>query len=445
MNIFEKEPPNNLEAERLVIGSMLLGNKDSIVTSLSMLKPDDFYSPTHEQIFMAIKTLFTKNYSINLVSVFEYLQKKDILEEIGGYGYLSDLCGFGSIAAIESNCFIVLSNAQRRALFRSCIEIAQACFNEPEISVLIDDSEKKILEIGKNRFIKGIEHIKETVLEFQKNTKSRKNDINFIDNNIVKTNIKTLDSMMKPTRSDLIVIAGRPAMGKSSLLLEIARNICVIDKKPVVLFTPEMTKYQVIKRLISLNSDISSYKMAEGFLNSTEWETFDNTIELLSSENIPFFIDDTTNLTISEMRAKLRKLTQKYGEIGAVITDYLGMIKFEGNQAKTKADQISETALGCKNLAKEFNTVHYLGCQLSREVEKVQSKRPSLSHLKESGGIEENANKVILLYRDQYYNKDTKDIGIAELDLAKHREGPTTISKMFFNADLTKFQDLEFI
>ena len=443
MNIFEKEPPNNIEAERLVIGSMILGNKDSIVTAISMLTSSDFYSPTHEQIFNAIKTLFTKNYQINLVSVYEYLQKKDILEEIGGYVYLSDLCGFGSIASIEDNCQIVLSNAQRRALFRSCIEIAQACFNQPEISVLIDDAEKKVLEIGNNRFVKGIEHIKDSVLEFKETIKSKRANQGFIDSNIVRTNIKTLDNMMEPTRSDLIVIAGRPGSGKSSLLLEIARNICLKDKKPVVLFTPEMTRNQVIKRLVALDSNISSYKISDGFLNSSEWQSFDNTIELLSNSEIPFFIDDSSNITISEMRAKLRKLTQKYGEIGAIVTDYLGMIKFDGNQSKTKADQVSETALGCKVLAKEFNTVHYLGSQLSREVEKRQNKRPQLSDLKESGGIEENANKVILIYRDEYYNKDSNDRGIAELDLAKHREGATVNVKMFFNAELTKFQDLE--
>lgn len=442
MNVFEKEPPHNFEAERLVIGTMMLGNKDSIITAISLLKSNDFYSPNHEYIFDTIKNLFINNQVINLVSVYEYLQKKDILEDIGGYEYLSDLCGFGSLSAIENNCLIVISNAQRRALFKASIEIAQSCFNEPEIAVLIDISEKKILEVGKNRFIKGIEHIKNTVLEFKENIKSKKNDSNYVDKNIVKTNIRTLDGIMKPSKTDLIVIAGRPAMGKSSLLLEIARNICLKDKKPVVLFTPEMSKHQVIQRLVSLNSDISSYKMNDGFLNANEWQSFDNTIELLSSDDIPFFIDDTTEITISEMRAKLRKFIQKYGEIGAIFTDYLGMIKPEGVLG-TKADQVSQTTLSCKNLAKEFNTVHYLGSQLSRGVEARQNKRPLLSDLKESGGIEEHSNKVILLYRDEYYNKDSNETGIAELDLAKHREGATVTAKMFFNADLTKFQDLE--
>lgn len=439
-DLLEKGQPNSLESEKAVLSAMITSN-DSILQAISILKATDFYNPYNQQVFEIIVKMFQKNITIDMYALFEVLEKKQLINKDEGLTDLIDLVDSGLGTNIDSSIKIVLANSQRRKLINHSLEIIKDCYFNADIDSLLDDSEKKILSVGQSRFVKGIEHIKETVIDYSNTIKAKKDDSNFIDKKVVKTNLKTLDNNFKASKSDLIVIAGRPGMGKSSIMLEIARSICVNDKKPVVFFTPEMSKDQVVEKLIALNTNIATQRLESGFLTNQQWDILNNSIEILSSDDIPFFIDDSPYITINEMRAKLRKFIQKYGEVGAVFTDYLQMLKSE--VLGTKAEQISQLALGCKNLAKEFNTVHFLGSQLSRSVEARQDKRPMLSDLKESGGIEENANKVILLYRDEYYKSDTNDLGIAELNLAKHREGPTGIMKMFFESTTTKFQDLE--
>ncbi len=439
-DLLEKGQPNSLESEKAVLSAMITST-DSILQSISILKATDFYNPYNQQVFEIIAKMFQKNITIDMYTLFEVLEKKGLINKDEGLTDLIDLVDSGLGTNIDSSIKIVLANSQRRKLINYSLEIIKDCYFETDIDDLLDNSEKKILSVGQSRFVKGIEHIKETVIDYSNTIKAKKDDPNFNDKKVVRTNIKTLDNSFKASKSDLIVVAGRPGMGKSSLLLEIARSICLNDKRPVVFFTPEMSKDQVVEKLIALNTNIATQRLGNGFLTTQQWDILNNSIEILSSDDVPFFIDDSPYITINEMRSKLRKFIQKYGEVGAVFTDYLQMLK--SDLQATKAEQISQLALGCKNLAKEFNTVHYLGSQLSRSVEARQDKRPMLSDLKESGGIEENANKVILLYRDEYYKSDTNDLGIAELNLAKHREGPTGIMRMFFESTTTKFQDLE--
>jgi len=439
-DLLEKGQPNSLESEKAVLSAMITST-DSILQAISILKATDFYNPYNQQVFEIIAKMFQKNITIDMYTLFEVLEKKGLINKDEGLTDLVDLVDAGLGTNIDSSIKIVLANAQRRKLINYSLEIIKDCYFETDIDDLLDSSEKKILSVGQSRFVKGIEHIKETVINYSNTIKAKKEDPSFTDKKVVRTNLKTLDNNFKASKSDLIVVAGRPGMGKSSLLLEIARSICLNDKKPVVFFTPEMSKDQVVEKLIALNTNIATQRLGNGFLTTQQWDILNNSIEILSSDDVPFFIDDSPYITINEMRSKLRKFIQKYGEVGAVFTDYLQMLK--SDLQATKAEQISQLALGCKNLAKEFNTVHYLGSQLSRSVEARQDKRPMLSDLKESGGIEENANKVILLYRDEYYKSDTNDLGIAELNLAKHREGPTGIMRMFFESTTTKFQDLE--
>lgn len=439
-DLLEKGQPNSLESEKAVLSAMITST-DSILQSISILKATDFYNPYNQQVFEIIAKMFQKNITIDMYTLFEVLEKKGLINKDEGLTDLIDLVDSGLGTNIDSSIKIVLANSQRRKLINHSLEIIKDCYFETDIDDLLDNSEKKILSVGQSRFVKGIEHIKETVISYSNTITAKKEDPSFTDKKVVRTNLKTLDNNFKASKSDLIVVAGRPGMGKSSLLLEIARSICLNDKKPVVFFTPEMSKDQVVEKLIALNTNIATQRLGNGFLTTQQWDILNNSIEILSSDDVPFFIDDSPYITINEMRSKLRKFIQKYGEVGAVFTDYLQMLK--SDLQATKAEQISQLALGCKNLAKEFNTVHYLGSQLSRSVEARQDKRPMLSDLKESGGIEENANKVILLYRDEYYKSDTNDLGIAELNLAKHREGPTGIMRMFFESTTTKFQDLE--
>lgn len=439
-DLLEKGQPNSLESEKAVLSAMITST-DSILQSISILKATDFYNPYNQQVFEIIAKMFQKNITIDMYTLFEVLEKKGLINKDEGLTDLIDLVDSGLGTNIDSSIKIVLANSQRRKLINYSLEIIKDCYFETDIDDLLDNSEKKILSVGQSRFVKGIEHIKETVISYSNTITAKKEDPSFTDKKVVRTNIKTLDNSFKASKSDLIVVAGRPGMGKSSLLLEIARSICLNDKRPVVFFTPEMSKDQVVEKLIALNTNIATQRLGNGFLTTQQWDILNNSIEILSSDDVPFFIDDSPYITINEMRSKLRKFIQKYGEVGAVFTDYLQMLK--SDLQATKAEQISQLALGCKNLAKEFNTVHYLGSQLSRSVEARQDKRPMLSDLKESGGIEENANKVILLYRDEYYKSDTNDLGIAELNLAKHREGPTGIMRMFFESTTTKFQDLE--
>lgn len=439
-DLLEKGQPNSLESEKAVLSAMITST-DSILQSISILKATDFYNPYNQQVFEIIAKMFQKNITIDMYTLFEVLEKKGLINKDEGLTDLIDLVDSGLGTNIDSSIKIVLANSQRRKLINHSLEIIKDCYFETDIDDLLDNSEKKILSVGQSRFVKGIEHIKETVISYSNTITAKKEDPSFTDKKVVRTNLKTLDNNFKASKSDLIVVAGRPGMGKSSLLLEIARSICLNDKKTVVFFTPEMSKDQVVEKLIALNTNIATQRLGNGFLTTQQWDILNNSIEILSSDDVPFFIDDSPYITINEMRSKLRKFIQKYGEVGAVFTDYLQMLK--SDLQATKAEQISQLALGCKNLAKEFNTVHYLGSQLSRSVEARQDKRPMLSDLKESGGIEENANKVILLYRDEYYKSDTNDLGIAELNLAKHREGPTGIMRMFFESTTTKFQDLE--
>lgn len=442
--LIEKVSPHNVRAEQLTLGAMIL-SKSSIISAMSTLKKDDFYVPSHQDIFESIKVVHFKNLPVDIVTLMEYLEKSNMLETVGGMDYLVELSE--SIVTLETNSYyfnIVLENSQRRELIKVCKETISNCYMQPDFNIVLDNAEKKVLAIGAKRFNKGLIEIKGLVKVQYELTERIKNGEKVDLIPCVYSNITALDSIMKPQRTDLIVIGGRPGMGKSSILLEIARSTAKNSKLPVIIFSPEMSKEQVVSKILTLESGVSSYRLESGFTTDTQWLSYVDACSLFMYKDIPIYIDDSTNITPNEMRSKIRSIMQQHKELGCIVTDFLQKLK-PNQQLRSKAEEISDIALECKNIAKEFNVPHYLGSQLSRKVEERQDKRPLMSDLKESGGIEENANKIVLLYRDSFYNKDTNDSLVAEIDLAKHREGPTQKIKMHFDAETTKFSSLEII
>lgn len=440
MPIADRLPPQNIDAEQAVLGAMLI-KKEAIAEVSQMLKPDDFYRDNHKTIFNAILALFNRNEPADIVTVTNYLDKENKLDQVGGITFVTALANTVSPAAnVIYHANIVREKADLRHLINTATQIASMAYEEADdVTKVLDQSEKMIMEVASRQNVSAFTPIKDIILEtFDKiNTiYESKGGLTGIPSGFV--DLDALTSGLQP--SDLILVAARPSMGKTAFTLNIAANVALKAKKTVAFFSLEMSKQQLVQRMLCSEGGIDSQKLKNGDLNEEDWTRLMRTADRISGA--PLHIDDTAGISVLELRSKARRLKAEHG-LDLIIIDYLQLM--QGNNSKgsdNRQNEISEISRSLKALARELNVPVIALSQLSRGVESRQIKRPMLSDLRESGSLEQDADIVMFLYREDYYDPETTNKNITEVIVAKHRNGPVDTVKMFFQKQFTKFQDL---
>ena len=431
-------PPQNIQAEEAVLGGILL-DPDAIGRIADLIKPEAFYINTHQEIYRTALMLHTQGKPTDLTSMSAWLADNGSLEKIGGNNKLVELVeNVSSTASIEQVANLISDKFIRRQLIRSGNEVVQLGFDQTQdTNEALDKAEQKIFEISQEKPTKGLTQAAEILTTTFNEIEARslgKEELG------VKTLFYDLDEMTQGfQRSDLIIVAGRPSMGKTSMVLNIARNVAQSQDLPVCVFSLEMSKEQLTYRLLSLEIGIESGRLKTGRLSPEQWPALGEGINTLSQ--IPVFIDDKPNLSVLEMRSLCRRLmAEQKKKLGLIVIDYLQLM--EGTTPDNRVQELSRITRGLKGMARELNVPVIALSQLSRGVESRTSKRPMLSDLRESGSIEQDAELVLMIYRDEYYNPETEDKGIAEIIVTKHRNGPIGTVRLLFEPQFTRFRNL---
>ncbi len=430
-------PPQNIEAEEAILGGILL-DPEAISRVSDRLSPEAFYISAHKDIYQAALRLHSQGKPTDLLSVTSWLADNDKLTRIGGRNKLASLVDRTvSAINIDSLASLVTEKYLRRQLIKAGNEIVQLGFEtETELPIVLDQAEQKVFGVTQDRPQAGLIHISDTLINTFQDIETRHQGIALPG---IPCGFYDLDAMTSGfQRSDLIIVAGRPSMGKTAFCLNLAHNIAALYKLPIAVFSLEMSKEQLVQRLLASEAGIESGYLRSGRISQTQWEPLSRAIGMLSE--MPIFIDDTPNITVTEMRSQARRLQAEVGtELGLIIIDYLQLMEGAGDN---RVQEISRITRSIKGLARELSVPIIALSQLSRGVESRTNKRPMLSDLRESGSIEQDADIVIMLYRDDYYNTDSPDRGIAEVIIAKHRNGPTGTVKLLFDPQFTKFKNL---
>ncbi len=438
-DLLEKIPPYNLEAEQAVLCSMLI-DREAIYTAIEIVRQEDFYRESHRIIFETITSLDTQGEPVDMITLTEELRQHNSLEKCGGLSYIATLANFVPTAAnVRHYANIVAEKAILRTLIRSSTTIANRCYEAQEDThELLDSAEQMILEIAGQRNTGGLVPLKQVLSD----TLEKIDYLSTKAGNItgVPSFFNDLDSMTSGWQhSDLIILAARPAMGKTSFGLNIAQNAAIKGKIPVAIFSLEMSREQLVQRLLSSEAMIDQHKLRTGRLQDDEWVRLTKAVQPLSTAMI--YIDDTPSISILELRARARRLKAEKG-LGLILIDYLQLMQ-GGKKSESRQQEISEISRSLKALARELDVPVIALSQLSRAVEQSHEKRPALSHLRESGALEQDADMVMFIYRDDYYNPDTEKPGIADIIIAKHRNGPTGLVELGFIKEFTKFVNLD--
>lgn len=435
----QRIPPQNVEAEQAVLGAMLLSH-DAVIVAIEKLQPSDFYRDVHRIIFEAMEHLHRENKEIDVITLPEELKRMKKLDDVGGIEYVLSLPNLvGSAANIEYYANIVAEKALSRNLISTCTELTTEAYDgQKETEELLDDAERRILQLSdtKNRGdFASVGAVVEVTLD--KITKLYENKAGLTG---LPTGFRDLDRMTSGLQpSDLILVAARPSMGKTAFTLNIAQNVGVRQHKTVAFFSLEMSQEQLVQRLLCQIAHIDSQKLRTGQLNSDEeWTRLTDACDKLYES--PIYIDDTPGISVAEMRSKARRLKSEHG-LDLIIVDYLQLM--QGRNAESRQQEISEISRSLKALARELKVPLIALSQLSRSVESRQDKRPMLSDLRESGALEQDADIVSFLYREDYYDKETENQHITEVILAKHRNGPVGSVKLYFKNEFTLFLNLD--
>lgn len=439
----EKLPPQNVEAEQSLLGCLML-DKDVIIKVADFVRADDFYKDIHKEIYQAMIELYQKMEPIDILSVTSRLREKDKLEEIGGQSYLTSLINTVPTATHVLNyAKIVRAKKVLRDLIGAADEIGLAAFDEAEdVDVLLDKAEKTIFGIGQGSLTQSFTPIKDILEE----TFTRVEELSKHKGNIrgLPTGFRDLDNILAGLqKSDLIVLAARPSLGKSSLALDIARNVAINEKIPVGLFSLEMSKDQIAERLIASQASVGLWGLRTGHLSSEGEDNDFNRIQqaLGVLSEAPIYIDDAGTSNILQMRAMARRLQADKG-LGLIIVDYLQLMDSTGRNYSA-VQQVTEISRALKALAKELNIPVLAISQLSRAVESRTPQIPRLSDLRESGSIEQDADVVLFIYREDKYTENTEKKNIADIIIAKHRNGPLGKIELYFDDQRVSFKNLE--
>lgn len=438
--MLERVPPQNIEAEQAVLGAMLI-EREAIAKVLEILQAPAFYREAHRLIFQAMVQLFERNEAVDIVTVVEELRRQNKLEEAGGIAYVTALANSVPTAAnVTYHAKIVEEKALLRSLINAATEIATLGYEaEQEVPAIIDEAEKKILAVANRRDNRAFVPIKDIVLDaFQKIEQlyTSKGGLTGIP-----TGFKDFDRLTSGLQpSDLILIAARPSMGKTALCLNMAQHIAIRHQLPVAFFSLEMSKEQLVQRMLCAEAPVDSQRLRCGDLAEDDWRKLVAAADRLSTA--PIFIDDSPGISVMEMRAKARRLKLEHG-LKVVFIDYLQLIQGGlTGRSENRQQEISEISRALKSLARELNVPVVALSQLSRSVESRQVKKPLLSDLRESGSLEQDADVVAFLYREDYYDPDTEKKNITELIVAKQRNGPVDTVQLFFHKPFTRFADL---
>lgn len=435
-----KEIPNNPEAEQAVIGSMFL-EKNALQKACEVLNQDAFYFNNNAKIFGTIKDMAEKKVPIDLTTVTTELKNKNILNEVGGVEYLTEILDSVATAA---NIDQYIKSVEESALLRKLIEVStniatSAYTPEKSVNETIDDAERKILSVVKNRRSSEFRTIKDVLIKTQRNLEilaQSKSDVTGI-----ATGWYDIDKLTTGLHGgQLIIIAARPAMGKTAFALNLATNVALTSGKPVALFNLEMGAEQLANRMLSSQGQVEGNKIATGKLLNDDWKRINEAISQLSEAKL--YMDDTPGLTIGEIRSKCRRLASSDEGLGLVVIDYLQLITSSTNYGTNRQQEVSDISRSLKTMALELNIPVIALAQLSRAVDSRENKRPIISDLRESGSIEQDADIVAFLYRDDYYNKEKvsdSNTSISEFIVAKHRNGPTKTIELLFKRDTSTF------
>lgn len=437
--------PQNIEAEEAVLGAILV-NPNVITKVVEILKPESFYKPAHRYIYEAMLQLFNTNERIDIVSVSDVLNYNSKLETIGGRAFVNDLC-YKTITTsnIEYYAKIVQEKAIKRALINAGSEIVSFGYDVNPIDQSLDSAEKLIFDIASKKATTDLVHVKDLVLNTYEKIEYRYEHKDELTG--VPTDFYELDAILNGLqKSDLIILAARPAMGKTAFALNIAQNVALKAKVPVAIFSLEMSKDQLMQRMLCSEAEVDSQRVKTGNMQSKDWEKLANAMNEFAQA--PIYIDDTSGCTITDIRAKCRRLKMQEKNLGLILIDYLQLMESAGREDRMQ--QISAISRGLKILAKELDVPVIALSQLSRAVESRTDKRPMLSDLRESGSIEQDADIVMFIYRDEYYRKaeDGEDEtikaqskGESEIIIAKHRNGSVGTVKLLFQGNITKFKN----
>ncbi len=436
-------PPHSIESESSVLGGLLLDNGawDRVG---DLLTEGDFYRYEHRMIYGAISALVNATKPADVITVFEHLQSLGKAEEIGGLSYLNSLAQYvPSAGNIRRYAEIVRERSILRKLVSASDEIATNAFNPKgrPVAQIVDEAEQKIFNIGEegSRMKQGFQGMDSLVVALLDRVTEMADNPNDITG--VPTGFYDLDRETAGFQAgDLIVLAARPSMGKTALAINIAEHVALNEGLPVAVFSMEMGAAQLAVRIVGSIGRIDQGHLRTGKLTDEEWPRLTEAIEKL--RNISLHIDESAGLTSSELRANARRLARKCGKLGLIVVDYLQLMSGSSSGDENRATELGEISRGLKMLAKELQCPVLALSQLNRSVETRTDKRPMMSDLRESGAIEQDADIIMFIYRDDYYNKDSKEPGVAEIIIAKQRNGPTGTTKLAFLRNITKFESL---
>ena len=440
--VIKRLPPHNVEAERAVVGAMML-NADAIMVCSELLTSDEFYQQQYGIIFDALVEMYKDGVGADLVTLQNKLREKEVTPELYSVEYLGELlASVPTSANVKFYAEIVHEKAVLRRLIRVSEQVTKDCYMDSQpLEDILEDTEKSVFDVIQQRGGSEFEPIRDVVLRtldsIEKAAKQKGNITG------LETGFRDLDAKTAGLqKSDLILIAARPAMGKTAFVLNIAEYVALHSNSTIALFSLEMSKEQLVKRMLAMNSMVDSQKIRTGDLEDDDWDKLVGSVRKIGNSNL--VIDDTSGITASELRSKCRKLKIEQG-LDLVIIDYLQLMTGAGKRkSDSRQQEISDISRSLKVMARELNVPVIALSQLSRAVESRPDKRPMLSDLRESGAIEQDADIVMFIYRDEYYNPDSEKKGVAEVIVAKQRSGPTGPVELAWLSQYTKFGNLEY-
>ncbi len=436
------EPPQNSEAEASLLGALLI-DSDAIVKIADSVNPDDFYDPRHRRIYEAIKQLYEHHDAIDVLTLTDRLKNNGHLESVGGASYLTELTNFVPTAShVEQYADIVAQKALRRRLIAASKDISGLGYDESkQLRELIEEAETRLFEVSQQHIGQNVISLEAILAE----SFDRLDDLHKDKQKIrgIPTGFKDVDEKLAGfQRSDLVILAARPSMGKTALALNFAHNVAVQASQPVLIFSLEMSKEQLVDRLLSMESGVDAWALRTGNLTDADFEKIGHAMGTLSEA--PIFIDDSPGITVSDLRTKARREAHQR-PLGLIIVDYLQLMsgghRFGGDS--NRVQEISEISRGLKGIARELNVPVLALSQLSRSVESRSPQIPQLADLRESGSIEQDADVVAFIYREEYYNPETDRKKMTDIFIKKHRNGPTGALELYFDNDKQRFRSVD--
>lgn len=438
----KQEAPQNIEAEASLLGAILI-DTDAIVKIADKLQPDDFFDPRHKHIYEAITRLYERREDIDVLTLADQLKNGGVLDIIGGASYLAELTNFVPTAShVEQYADIVAQKAVRRRLIATSQDMVELGHDQSKgLKELIEEAEARLFQISN-------QHVKQTVVSIESilaESFERLDDLHKDSNKIrgVPTGFKDLDNILAGLqKSDLFILAARPSMGKTALALNLAHNIAVQAKEPVLVFSLEMSKEQLVDRLLSMESGVDAWALRTGNLTDNDFEKIGHAMGALSEA--PIYFDDSPGITVGDLRTKARREAHQR-DLGLIIVDYLQLMSGGGKYGGdgNRVQEISEISRGLKAIARELKVPIIALSQLSRSVESRNPQIPQLADLRESGSIEQDADVVAFIYREDYYNPETDRKNITDIFIKKHRNGPTGGVELYFDREKQRFRSVD--